>query len=74
MARTPPGRTNFAKLTNRWMARMSNSRMEQTVPVLVDARLHGAVGLRHTTNSPLTGAEHGLHLDDHHWVCRTRDR
>jgi hypothetical protein len=34
---------------------MSSSRMEQTVPSSpVHARLHGACGLRHTTNSPPT--------------------
>jgi hypothetical protein len=45
-------------VTSRWMARMRISRTGRTVPSPpVRARLHGACGLRHTANSPLTGVE-----------------
>jgi len=56
-ARTPPGRRSFARVTSRWMARTRISRTGQTVPPpRVRARLNGACGLPHTTNSPPTGA------------------
>jgi len=51
-----PGRRSLARVTSRWMARMTTSRTVRTVSSPpVRARLHGARGLRHTANSPPTG-------------------
>ncbi len=55
-ARTPPGRRSFARVTSRWIAKRSRSRMGRTVPhPLSCARLHGTSEFRHTANSPPTG-------------------
>jgi hypothetical protein len=56
MARTPPGRSSFAKVTSRWMARIRRSRTGRTVsrpPAC--ARLPRIGELPHTANSPPTG-------------------
>jgi hypothetical protein len=55
-ARTPPGRTSLQTVTSRWMARMSSSRTERTVPSPpARARLQRTGGFPHTMISPPTG-------------------
>jgi len=56
-ARTPPGRSGFANVTSRWMARMSRFRTWRTVTLPPShARLHRTRGFAHTRNSPPTGS------------------
>lgn len=62
-ARMPPGRSSFAKVTRRWMTRMTSSRMEPTVPSPpMRSRLHRTEGF------PILRIRHAQGISAHRHV------